>query len=381
MAEFKSELEKITLTVELKFDPTPGFGPYRNVMPEEAIAHPAKMNTKLLEYLIRRFTKPGEIVLDPMAGSGSTGVVAALHGRNAVCVELEEKFYRWMEKARENVKKHPTLTPKGRIINILGDARRLSEILRKADIIVTSPPYSTALKGGGIAIKGHFNDPKLANRSYQPKTHGKNPKNIGNLPHGKIDTIVTSPPFGESNQHRGGTQNKERMMKGGRPAPYSKSKKNIGNLPLGSIDTVITSPPYERSETIHKHQGQTPEYFNKVGGIGHFSKEKIESEENIGTLKKETYLEAMLTVYSEMWKVLKPGGLAIIVIKPFIRNKKAVDLPYHTWVLLKKVGFKLVKLYKLRLKTMSFWRILYHKRFPDVPQIRHEWILVCKKIT
>jgi ubiquinone/menaquinone biosynthesis C-methylase UbiE len=87
----------------------------------------------------------------------------------------------------------------------------------------------------------------------------------------------------------------------------------------------------------------------------------------------------MLKVYSEMWKVLKPGGLAIIVIKPFIRKKKVVDLPYHTWLLLKKVGFKLVKLYKLRLKNVSFWRVLYEKKYPSVPKLRHEYILVCKK--
>ena len=88
----------------------------------------------------------------------------------------------------------------------------------------------------------------------------------------------------------------------------------------------------------------------------------------------------MLKVYCEMWKVLKPDGLAIIVVKPFIRNKKVVDLPYHTWLLLKKVGFKLVKLYKLRLKTMSFWRILYHRKFPDVPKIAHEYVIIVKKV-
>jgi len=75
----------------------------------------------------------------------------------------------------------------------------------------------------------------------------------------------------------------------------------------------------------------------------------------------------------------KPGGLAIIVIKPFIRNKKVIDLPYHTWLLMEKVGFKLEKLYKLRLKQQSFWRILYYKKFSNIPKISHEYILICKK--
>ncbi|MGB9774826.1 MAG: DNA methyltransferase, partial [Bacteroidota bacterium] len=143
--EFKSKLEEIMPAEELQFEPTPSFGRYGRFL-EHAIAHPAKANTKLLEFLIKAFTREGDVVLDPMAGSGSTGVVAALHGRNAVQVELEPKFHAWMEKARENVEKHPTLTPKGRIVNILGDARRLSEILSQADVAITSPPYSESLQ-------------------------------------------------------------------------------------------------------------------------------------------------------------------------------------------------------------------------------------------
>jgi hypothetical protein len=70
-----------------------------------------------------------------------------------------------------------------------------------------------------------------------------------------------------------------------------------------------------------------------------------------------------------------------VVIKPFIRNKKVVDLPYHTWLLMAKVGFKLEKLYKLRLKTQSFWRILYYRRFPTIPRIAHEYVIVARKPT
>jgi hypothetical protein len=46
---------------------------------------------------------------------------------------------------------------------------------------------------------------------------------------------------------------------------------------------------------------------------------------------------------------------------------------------MEQVGFKLEKLYKLRLQQESFWRILYKKKYSDVPEIRHEYILVCRK--
>jgi hypothetical protein len=94
---------------------------------------------------------------------------------------------------------------------------------------------------------------------------------------------------------------------------------------------------------------------------------------------KENYLSAMLQVYGEMWKVLKDGGTACVVIKPFIRNKKPVDLPYQTWLLLEKVGFKLKDVLKFRLPQQSFWRILQYRKYPDVPHINHEYVVICQK--
>jgi len=56
------------VAVELNFPPTPGFGKYKFVMPKEAVAHPAKANTLLIEFLVKNFTQEGDVVLDPMAG-------------------------------------------------------------------------------------------------------------------------------------------------------------------------------------------------------------------------------------------------------------------------------------------------------------------------
>jgi hypothetical protein len=378
---------------ELFFEST-GFGEYKPFL-EHAIAHPAKANTKLLEFLVEMFTKPGDVVLDPMAGSGSTGVVAALYGRNAIQVELESKFHSWMEKARENVEKHPTLTPKGWIKNICGDARRLSELLTQVDSIITSPPYSNVATSKEGAISPHMqglisklsgipvkefahNVEKLKEavkiaQSKIPFKYGDSPNNIGNLPLGNVDTIITSPPYVETITQGGTTKcykekygYQQEENKG-----YSESKENIGNLPLGNVDAVITSPPYAHESTASKETKLEKQGLFKMG----HSKE-LKSERKG---KSETYLEAMLKVYREMWKVLKPDGRAIIIVKPFIRNKKVVDLPWHTWLLMAKVGFTLERLYKLRLKQQSFWRILYYKKNSGVPKIAHEYVIITQK--
>lgn len=48
---------------------------------------------KLMEHLIKVFTKEGDIVLDPFCGSGTTGVACEKTDRRFVGIELAEEFY------------------------------------------------------------------------------------------------------------------------------------------------------------------------------------------------------------------------------------------------------------------------------------------------
>jgi site-specific DNA-methyltransferase (cytosine-N4-specific) len=55
-------------------------------------AHPARYPAALPEYFVRMVTDPGDLVLDPFAGSCVTGEVAERLGRKWVCVELVEAY-------------------------------------------------------------------------------------------------------------------------------------------------------------------------------------------------------------------------------------------------------------------------------------------------
>jgi DNA modification methylase len=473
--EFRSRLEDLVPAEELVFPASPGFGPYKSIMPPEAVAHPAKFNVHLVEFLVDRYTKPGDIVLDPMAGTGILGVIAALRGRNAIQVEIEPRFYEWMERARQNVEKTPTLGRKGWIVNILGDARRLSELLRRVDAIMTSPPYGDTYLGGGDpakraerlikaghdpseflggrarnAVLRHYSDmdavitspqyaETISHKSGGPtgvrkvgistitaRTYSTSNDNIGNLPLGNIDTIITSQPYAETlSINSGGMKGLKNapkpgsVGKDGNSQLYSDNPDNIGNLPLGIVDAAITSPPYESalegtsrhtrggiasrdpklaqsgtySTVLSSKPGVPVMYSPNPDNIGNLKSsdeeyELVERERDLESLYrrllkngKPTYLSEMLKVYSEMYKVLKPGGYCVVVVKPFIRNKRVIDLPYYTWLLMERVGFKLVKLYKFRLPTKSFWRILYYRRFPTVPELAHEYVIVAVKVS
>ena len=556
----------------LKFRATSGFGKWKKYFPEEAVAHPAKINLHLLEYLIQTYTEEGETILDPMTGTGSTVVLSVLNNRNAIGVDLEEKFTGWAIQAVNNVEREQTLTPKGKGIVICGDARKLSGVLKEREeeisSVLFSPPYASSFKSnpqkrekrierlrevdeagvesgakwglcsdealerladrqdlgygdgeGNIGnlpfVDGVIFSPPYANqevgkgvrenrwdkikdkegfkgrkewREGTASHYSNNPADIGNLPF-LVDCIVSSPPFAETiSKNAGGATPYERIGVSSKTArEYSGDDGNIGNLPFGvatlpfiaailfsapyfstkafqdfdfmlncagdasnriedgiikghgftpearrrafekqkqgeieekenignikdfGVDAVLTSPPYEESLGAKHHspradilaaEKSNPSTYtqidesvsrlrehgrsdDKAGGaygksLGH---PYSSSEGNIGNQKKESYLEAMKTVYAECHKILKPQGLMILILKNFIRDKKVVPLTDYTVKICESVGFALKERLLFKLPTQSFWRRLYSQKYPEVDtaDLRYEHILIFEK--
>lgn len=66
---------------------------FKTAESEGAVYHPTQKPVELGRYLIRTFTKPGEIVLDNTCGSGSFLVAAVLEGRKFVGIEKNQEVY------------------------------------------------------------------------------------------------------------------------------------------------------------------------------------------------------------------------------------------------------------------------------------------------
>ena len=69
-------------------------GVYRfNKSTSDPNEHPTQKPLALMEKLIRDFTDPGDLILDPFAGSGTTGVAAIRLGRRFIGWEKDPKYH------------------------------------------------------------------------------------------------------------------------------------------------------------------------------------------------------------------------------------------------------------------------------------------------
>ena len=115
----------------------------------DSTAHPAKMLPAVVAHAVAHYTRPGDLVLDPMCGIGTTLVEAVRAGRRAIGIEYEPH---WVDIARANLALARTdgHTAHSRVFH--GDARHLSALLPdryrgQAALLVTSPPYGPSTHG------------------------------------------------------------------------------------------------------------------------------------------------------------------------------------------------------------------------------------------
>lgn len=65
---------------------------------EQSMGHPAQMPEGFTRRLIDICTQPGDTILDPFMGSGTTGVACVQTGRNFIGIEIDPHYYAIAEK-------------------------------------------------------------------------------------------------------------------------------------------------------------------------------------------------------------------------------------------------------------------------------------------
>lgn len=143
----------------------------------EAIAHPAKMLPSLARHAITAYTQPGDLVLDPMCGIGTTLIEAVHAGRDAIGIEYE---HRWADLAAAGITHAAALGAPGAAQVLYGDARTAAVSLHRshagaAQLLLTSPPYGDTVHGrvrpqpeAGVARWNRSYGDDKANLAHQP---------------------------------------------------------------------------------------------------------------------------------------------------------------------------------------------------------------------
>ncbi|MFG2016944.1 TRM11 family SAM-dependent methyltransferase [Actinomadura geliboluensis] len=131
----------------------------------ESMTHPAKMLPAIAAQVIAAYTEPGDLVIDPMCGIGTTLVEAVHQGREATGMEYEAHFAQMAAGNLRHARAHGA-TGAGQVVH--GDARNiataLADLTGAAALVLTSPPYGATThghvctgrdNGGGRIDKSH----------------------------------------------------------------------------------------------------------------------------------------------------------------------------------------------------------------------------------
>ena len=152
---------------------------------DNEVLHPAKFPEKIVRMFITFFTKPGELVVDPFLGSGSTLIAAKQSNRKAIGIELAEKYVE-ISRDRLNKTKIPSYSPMyntdlenyWKVVH--GNSLKITDlwqknIFPKIDFVITSPPYWSQLDRNEIRQKDR------KKKGLDTKYSTVNPDDLGNV--------------------------------------------------------------------------------------------------------------------------------------------------------------------------------------------------------
>ncbi|MBO2454362.1 hypothetical protein J4573_45255 [Actinomadura barringtoniae] len=151
---------------------------------EESMRHPGKMLPAIASRVIEAFTQPGEVVLDPMCGVGTTLVEAIHLGRDAAGMEYESDF---ATMTAHNVRQAQNQGAAGTARVVCGDARNITtayaSLHGEIALVLTSPPY-------GSYTHGHIKSGTKSSGGKIEKSNHRYSTDPGNLAHQRLDTLL-----------------------------------------------------------------------------------------------------------------------------------------------------------------------------------------------
>jgi hypothetical protein len=287
-------------------------------------SYQGKLKPAIAHFLVSRFTRPGDVVLDPMAGVGTIPLEARIQGRHAIAGDLSELA---------------TTVSKAKLERFNGSdvAATVAEL---GDLLLADRTDLDQLiveEHGGFGLNGHVEEyfsPQtlrevlLARRYFRERIadlssadavvftallhilHGNRPYSLSRRSH----PVTPLKPTGPS-EHRPLLHRLEARLRRVEPALQQLGNEghvydnSFTDLPLadGSIDAVITSPPFAQSLRFFSSNwmrlwfcGWNPDDFRAKPG------------DFLERRQAEDFDGAYSTFLNSMAQLLRPGGLLVM---------------------------------------------------------------------
>ena len=148
------------------------------------LAHGAVFPVKLAERLIRIYSAPGTLVIDPFAGVGSTCIAAMRLGRQSIGVELNPEFYRLAQAWLDDEAPGDAQDWRPTLIN--GDCRNLTQWIAPGSVqaTITSPPYADFIaRSVRDRQRTHKKSKIVLENNSRAKVYSDDARDFGNLPY------------------------------------------------------------------------------------------------------------------------------------------------------------------------------------------------------
>lgn len=243
-----------------------------------------------------------DLVVDCFGGVGGTAFHAMRNGLVWVGVELEKKFF---DLAALNIElwegELGELDSFGYAKILHGDSRNLVKIMRDAgylrapDVVVSSPPYVHAVhSGNGIdASKLTGNKAGKTSQAFS-EGYGESEGQLASLKEGEPPSIVISSP------------------------PYAGIATGAGGL--------NTKPGADGQQSGRGAQAPSQDTDQRYGSSdGQLAVMQVGDVTDTAPVT-ETFWQAAGDIVAQCFEVLKPNGVAIWVVKDFVR--KGVRIPF-----------------------------------------------------
>jgi len=150
--------------------------------------HPAVFPIALPAHFIKLFTHPGELVLDPLVGIGTSLIAAKDLNRNAVGFDLKKEY---IDHAKKRLNQ-TTMSSDTQQIPVHDDAINIPKYLEPetVSLSVTSPPYANMLNHKRLnkSMRGNLR----RNKHYlKVQQYSKNPRDLGQMNHEQYASALT----------------------------------------------------------------------------------------------------------------------------------------------------------------------------------------------